>query len=250
MTLLVTAAAGDGIVMGADSALNVIEAGTEQITLTGFPKIIPVPRLHMGISIAGAAKIGRPDQPSWISDWVRQFGLDASAAESPTEFVREFVDALNRVSSQEHGSNTFHVAAWADLRDGTRFVRLPRLFEVSRPPEGGAYRSTSPMTAEMERDILIWRDGQREPYPVQIMTGGLLQGYAGWISTIGVKQHSELIRARVPDPQITSLVEYVRFLIRSIAELYRIARQPAFVGEPVETLILFPEPQNMISMRY
>jgi len=74
MTLLLTAVTPEGIVLGADSALTFRELG-DQINVVGFNKIFPVSRLHMGISVAGGARIGPAGTNSWISTWLRKYAL-------------------------------------------------------------------------------------------------------------------------------------------------------------------------------
>lgn len=248
VTLLVTAVTGDGIVLGADSALTSREIGDEPLALTGFPKVIPVPRLHMGISVTGAARIGPVNQAVWISTWLRQFAWDAAEAESATDFVRELADALNGVS-RDHGRTAFHVAAWVDVEEGGERIRIPRMFEVSAPADDEPYRFVSLMNEQVVRDIIRWRSDRQPPYPIQFFSAGFIGGFAQWL-TRAAQDHSALVRGRVPEPEITSVSEYVRFLIRSVAELFRISRQPAYVGEPVETLMLFPESRNMFATRY
>lgn len=75
MTLLVTAVAGDGIVLGTDSALTTNELG-EQAALTGFSKIVPIPHLNTAISISGSARIGPVGRSTWITTWLREFCLN------------------------------------------------------------------------------------------------------------------------------------------------------------------------------
>lgn len=246
MTLLITVAAGDGIVMGADSALTWREAG-EELTLARFTKVVPVPHLHMGISIAGSARIGRADRSTWISTWVRQFALEASRAESFTAFANEFVEALNEVA--DPGDNhIFHLGAWvqATEREGNAHL-VPRVFSIGKEDR---YGWTSMLPDEFTADIIAWRGTRREPYPMRIVSSGIPPYFANWIATTGAQQHRELIGSPVPYPEVTAVAEYVRFLIESVAELSRIARRPGVVEKPVETLVLFPESINMMSTRW
>jgi hypothetical protein len=248
MTLLLSAVTPEGIVMGADSALTWRELG-DQINLMGFNKIIPVSRLNMGVSIAGAARIGREGRSAWLSTWLRQYVEDVSHAESFSAFCTELTAALNE-TADEDATHTLQLGAWvlANHPD-SRIETAPRLAEITRVDDQYRWRSLLP--DEFTLDIVEWRRGnQAKGYPVQFASSGLPSNYATWIATVGTPGYSQLLGARIPDPQITSVAEYVRFLIRNVAELYRIARQPAYVGEPVETLILFPDSKTMFSTRY
>lgn len=245
MTLIVSAVAPDGIVMGADSALT--ETGVIQETaFTGFPKVLGVPRLRMGLSYSGAAQIGR--NQTWVSDWIRSFAFDASQAEAFTPFATELADAVNEVALPD-ALHIFHLAAWVLATDEDGDVRVaPRLILISKG-ESGRYQLTSYLNEALVRELLAWRPGQ-VPYPVQILSSGVVSPYAQWMVTTGREQLEPLIGAAIPNPQITALAEFVRFVIRSGAELYRIARRVAYVAEPVETLILFPDEKNMIATRF
>ena len=135
------------------------------------------------------------------------------------------------------------------FQDTNGTVKLvPRIFETSNLDK--QYKWTSLIPDDFVNDVIKWREGEKTKYPIRICTAGLPKGYASWISLHGTKQHSEFIKSQVPFPDITAVAEYARFLIKSIADLYQIARQPKVVDEPIETLVLFPESKNMISMRY
>lgn len=248
MTLLLTMVAGDGIVMGADSSLFWREQG-EELTLTGFPKIIPVPRLNMGISVAGSARIGAEGRSSWVSPWLQKFALEGSKAESFTAFADELVETLNEEARNTQGDHAFQLAGWVRATDdrGAAWL-IPRAFEVSK--SGGQYRWASLLPDSFVKDIVGFREGKRDPYPIRILSTGLPKAYATWIATEGFKLHTQLLGSQVPFPHVTALAEYVRFLIRSIAELHKIARRPAIVAEPIETLLLLPDAINMLSQRY
>lgn len=249
MTLLLTAVTPEGIVLGADSALTYKELG-DQINLVGFNKILPVPNLHMGISVAEGARIGSGGTSSWISTWLQKYAMDVSEAESFTAFCDDLVKTLNEVTKGSDDSHTLQLAAWVQTYDENKNVHLiPRAGEISKGESG--YRWQTMLPGNFIYETIEWRNGNKSKgYPIKFISSGLPRNYATWIGTVGTPEFSKLLGIRIPDPQITSVAEYVRFLIRSVAELYRISRQPAYVGEPVETLILFPDSKNMVSQRY
>ena len=248
MTLLLTAVTPEGIVLGADSALT-FTSDDDELSLVGFNKIVPMPRLHMGISVAGAAQVNPDGQDRWISSWLRSFTQEQSQAESFSSFCDEFVESLNGLPGDPDLS-VFHCAAWAVAEDANGSCHVvPRAAEVSNEFGNFVWRSMLP--EEFTQDVITWRDGKRDDdYPVRFISSGLPRGFADWIAQVGTPGFSELIGARLPDPEITSIAEYVRFLIRMVAELHRVARRSAYVGEPVETLLLFPGGKNMFSTRY
>lgn len=247
MTLLLTAVTPEGIVMGADSSLT-FSSDDDELSLVGFPKIVPVPRLNMAISVGGAAEVEQDGAERWISTWLRDLVAQNEAA-SFTGFCEDFVDALNDLQAPRE-LNVFHCAAWARAADpdGEEHV-VPRMAEVSN--ESGAFVCNSQLPDDFVVDLLSWDRGERgEGYPIRFVSSGLPRGFATWIREVGTPSFSQLVGASVPNPEVTSVAEYVRLLIRLIAELHRVARKNAYVGEPVETLLLFPKAMSMFSTRY
>ena len=247
MTLLLTAVTPEGIVLGADSALT-FTSDDDELSLLGFPKIIPMPQLSLGISLAGSAEVNSEGQQRWISTWLREL-VEGSQADSFSSFCDEFVQALSQLPGPR-GINVFHCASWAFAEDaaGVRHA-VPRMAEVSNETGDFVWRSMLP--EEFIRDSLAWRRGERgEGYPIRFISSGLPQGFSNWITQTGTPGFSALVGGSVPNPEVTSVAEYVRFLIRMVAELHRVARMNAYVGEPVETMLLFPDGKNMFSTRY
>ena len=249
MTLLLTAVTPEGIVLGADTALTYREIG-EQVNLMGFPKIIPVSRFMTGISIAGDARIGEPRKGSWIHTWMKTYVDEVAEASSFTKFCDGLVETVNEVVGEEDGSHTFQVAAWENIQDAEGNLTLvPRAAEIKIVEDIYVWKSV--LDNDIVRDILEWRQGNRDKgYPIALKSSGIPENYSDWITEIGTPGFSKLTGFRIPDPQITAVVEYVRFLIRIVSDLHRISRQPAYVGEPIETLILFPDSKNMFSQKY
>lgn len=248
MSLLITAATPDGIVMGVDSALTWTESG-ETITLSGFPKLTPVRQLHSAISVAGAAKVGL-NPSTWISNWLRQFVSGVSSAESFTDFANELVQTLNETPQNPDDSPVLHLAGWVLVQqDDGGTVSVPRVYSIRRQQDG-SYHWSSVIPDTMIPELLAWRRDHTLPYPIRFACDGIPSQFADWIASVGTEEFSKLIGGPVPYPDISAVTEYVRFLIRAVAELHRIARRPAFVAEPIEVLTLFPESKNMMATRY
>lgn len=247
MTLLLTAVSPEGIVLGADSALT-FRSADDELSLLGFPKIIPVPQLSLGISLAGSAEVNPDGQQRWISTWLRAFAQE-SEADSFSSFCDQLVGALTELPGPRE-LNVFHCASWvlADDAEGVRHA-APRMAEVSNETGDFVWRSMLP--DEFVQEVLSWRQGDQDKgYPIRFISSGLPPGFSDWIVQVGTPGFSRLVGRSVPNPQVTAVAEYVRFLIRMVAELHRVARMSAYVGEPVETLLLFPNAKNMFSTRY
>lgn len=199
MTLLLTAVTPEGIVLGADSALTYRELG-DQINLVGFNKILPISRLHMGVSIAGGARIGPSGTNSWVSTWLRKYALDVSEAESFSSFCDELVKTLDEVTGESDDSHTFQVAAWVQAHDETKTLHLvPRAAEVLKSNAGYCWKSMLP--DDFVHDVVQWRKGDKSKgYPIRFISSGLPSNYATWIATVGTPGFSNLLGVRVPDP--------------------------------------------------
>ena len=251
MSLLITIVAGDGIVLAADSALTEMKGESIQITLSQFRKIIPISFLNSGISFAGNLRIGPlgpPDNQIYISKWVSDF-VRNSEAKSFSQFATELVETLNDEEEQMDQLRVFHLAGWVKALDSKGIEKLmPRFIEISN--EKGKYEITPLLQDKIVQDIIKWGDGDNTLYPMQIGTAGIPRGYANWIINDGVRQHSEFVNGQVPYPDITAVAEYARYLITSIADLFQISRQPILVDKPVETMMIFPKPKSLVSIRY
>ncbi len=237
--------------MGADSALTFDHSGDDELSLLGFPKIIKAPKFSLGISVAGSAKVTEGDKTQWISKWLQTFVDDTKVTDVDTfdGFCDRLVDALEALHGSR-GINILQCATWVITQDTDGAPRaVPHLVEVSN--ESGEFLWRSVLDAEVVQDMVSWREGDRKKgYPISFRSTGIPEGFHQWIAEFGGPAFTELVGKNVPDPQISAVAEYVRFLIRTVAELHRVARMTAYVGEPVETLLLFPEGMNMFSTRY
>lgn len=245
MTLLVTALAGDGIVMGADSALYVKEGG-EELVLTGFPKIIQSPRLPVGISISGYAKVSATNQ-SWVSPWLESYLRELDDAGNLTAFVENLVTLFNDCVNDEETHHTLHIGAWVkDPQEEGRVI--PYLVEVSR--KDGKYSWKPLVDKDFADRVDGYRKDKKQPYPVKIQSAGFRRAdFENWAR----KSREDLLQvigANLPYPEITAIVEYVRFLIETVANLYRIARRPGIVAKPVTTFILPPEGLSRLTITW
>lgn len=255
MTLIITAITAEGIVMGADSAITIKWKEDEiPLNLTNFKKIYNIPKLHLSIGVAGNLREETLDSMRFISEWLTNF-IDKSQSESFTDFANELKNALNFENmlkgdrKKPETIRTFQLVSWVEALDENKNKKIiPRAVEISNLE--GQYKLIDMLPKDFVVDIIKRREGKLEKYPIRLLTIGVPYGYANWISTTGIQEHTNFVDSQVPYGEITSIAEYVRFLIRSIAELHRIARKPQIVGEPIETVILFPDFKNMISLRY
>ena len=244
MSLLVTVVCPDGIVMGVDSALTTSEGG-DVLTLSSFPKVLPIPKLNSGLSFAGAANFGS----SWISTWLKDFIGKVAVTDSLSAFAEELVTTLNETKHDPDQRSVIHFGGWVLLKAGEGPVMAPRMYSINTDADG-RYRWKSMISDDDVSAMLAWRQDTSKPYPLLILSDGKPKEFATWIQSTATEEFKKLMKRPVPFPHITAVAEYVRFLIRMIAELHRISREHAFVSEPIETLLIFPENKNMMSLRY
>jgi hypothetical protein len=150
----------------------------------------------------------------------------------------------------DDSDHEFQLAAWTRVEIApNNVIMVPLAFEVSNIGEG--YSAKPLMREEFTTSILERRAGKDlSRFPIWILSTGYPRRYTEWIAKVGNPEFSKLVGAQVPFGSFDAVVDYVRFLIRMVSDLYRVARQPGIVGEPVETLVLLPEGSNTFSVRY
>jgi hypothetical protein len=221
----------------------------EELALTNFTKIVSVEGKPEALAVAGNARIGASGRDVWIGSWLQQFVNDVADSFVPNKLADQLVDSLNEESLPYDQSHIVLIAAWVTMPDTGREV--PVVMKVSRDAGEGPYTYKPLLDQGFVSSIDKWRTGDKDSgYPVLYTSAGIPSDYHSWIAETGSLAHSKQAGGQVPQPNIASVAEYVRFLIRSVAELHKIARRPAYVGVPVETLLLLPDPTRKIAVRY
>lgn len=254
MTLLLTWVAPDGIVMGADSALTwPAPDGKTMMTLADAYKIIPFdrPERVFGVSFCGLGMIGR----EWTSNWLRDYIAKSPLPQSIAGFAAELSRCLNGMALAP-GLLGFHVAGWETVGSSGPQDVEPRFFEVSNL-DRATVRSTRQFSvvdilpADLIGEVRQYRGGNKVIYPMRFGSAGFpLEFSTDWITNTFLPAQTKMVGVQVPQPHIASVAEYVRFLIGMVADSLRIARQPATVNRPIETMLLFPDLKSAFSTRY
>lgn len=253
MTLLLTWVVPDGIVMGADSALTFTQGDKSTMTLADAYKVIPYDRdqRKFGLAFYGLAKINN----EWTSNWLRDYAAYCTAPKTIADFAQRLAEDLNALGLRDPESLGMQIAGWEVVAPSNEGIE-PRFFEVSNgdPLTGkvGPYFSVRDVLgAEFLADIRKYRAGDTSVYPMRFGSVGVPKGFStDWIAQVFIPAQTKMLGVQVPQPHITSVAEYVRFLIGMVADSQRIARQHATVNRPIETMILFPDFKQIISTRY
>jgi hypothetical protein len=255
VTLLLTWVAPDGIVMGADSALAWQDpTGRVNMTLSDAYKIIPYDRggLVFGISFCGLAMI---NSTTWTSEWLRDHVAKCQPPPGLLPFATQLAARLNGLALAPGKLLAFQVARWERVAQGPGGIE-PRFFEVSNIDRATAELSQTFSVADILEpqfiaDVRTHRQGDKAWYPMRFGSAGIPSEFSTeWITKVLIPSHTRLAGVQVPQPHIASVAEYVRFLIGSVSDVLRLARQPATVNRPVETLLLFPDAREAVSTRY
>lgn len=257
MTLVLTWVAPDGIVMGVDSAISWRRPdGNIDYTLSDTHKVFTVDRagFTIGISFAGAAKL----RNEWIPVWLQKY-LDGYAGPSTIfGFANALASQLNSELPAASDLLAFQIAGW-ERSAGTRTPGdiEPKFFEVSNLDRANTAKTATfsvadILPADFVQDIRDYRNGNRlKGYPMRFGSAGIPRLFSTqWIARTLIPAYKSMIEAQVPQPNVASIAEFVRFLIEAVADLQRISRQPATVNKPVETLLLFPDFHHTFSIRY
>jgi len=254
VTLVLTWVVPDGIVMGADSALTFSDASDKTtMTLADAYKIIPYDRggKTFGVAFYGLAKVNK----EWTSNWLRRYIASCQAQNTIHDFCQQLAADLNALRLQERELLGMHIAGWEIVARSDQGIE-PRFFEVANgDPRNGQitpYFSVNDILgAEVLNDIRKYRAGDKSVYPMRFGSAGIPTSFStDWIAQVFIPAQTKMLGIQVPQPHITSVAEYVRFLIGMVADSQRVTRQPATVNRPIETLILFPDLKNAISTRY
>ena len=254
MTLLLTWVVPDGIVMGADSALTFSDARDKTtMTLADAYKVIPYDREHktFGLAFYGLARINN----EWTSNWLRHYVTHCQAPQTIEDFAQRLAADLNALGLQVPEPLGMHIAGWEVVAQSNEGIE-PRFFEVTNgDPRTGKIRPyfsvRDILGAEVLADIRKYRAGEKTVYPMRFGSAGVPASFStDWIAQTFVPAQTKMLGVQIPQPNITSVTEYVRFLIGMVADSQRIARQHATVNRPIETLILFPDFKQAISTRY
>jgi hypothetical protein len=254
MTLLLSWVAPDGIVMGADSALTwQAPDGKTTMTLADAYKIIPFdrPGRVFGVSFVGLGMIGQ----QWTSNWLRDYVAKSPLPGSLASFAGKLAERLNGMALAP-GLLGFQVVGWELVGSSGPQDVEPRFFEVSNLDRATSRPSrqfsvVDILPADFIADVRKYRGGDTAIYPMRFGSAGSPMEFSTeWIANTFVPAQTKMVGVQIPQPNITSVAEYVRFLIGMVADSLRIARQPATVNRPVETLLLFPDLRSAFSTRY
>lgn len=239
MTLLLTIAAPDALVMAADSALTTRIDG-DLVSLTGFTKIVYVPKLRMGISITGSARVGG----TWTHLWLAKYCDEVATKESPDEFAIELAETLNGIEGANDDTLAFQIGTW--IRTGEPQYSLPIVWEVSNP-DGNGFKAVSLVAKDFTDGVATWQK-DKSRYVFRIFAAGIPKDYTSWIVRM-LPEYSKLVgpEAGIPRPNGESLTYLAKFLIRQVCDLLVIAQQPNVVAAPILTRVLLPNPTYLVS---
>ncbi len=249
MTLVVTAAAPDVIVMGTDSAvaLRLRDAPTE-LVYRGLKKLFMWSPMGVGVSLFGTfpTHVGRETFSDWMQLWYQRKLGDKPI--DPDGLAKLLCADLDTTIPQDFDHPVgLHIAMWVTSE---RFpgTKIPVVWEINRTQ--GKYSYQGKLGVDVLEHIYRYRMGAKDsPYAAVFFAAGLPHlGKEEMASLRGL--FSQIVGAQVPFGSSLYLQEYVRLLITTVAHLYSASGLPAYVSEPVETLYLPPETIYGVSMRY
>ena len=246
MTLVITDVSPWGIVMGADSALT-ITGGGETTVLTDAQKLRPIDWLKAGISFWGLGQIGGRYTWQWLNDLI-----DSS---QHIGTLRGFADHLCGALKANVGSANelmgCHLAGFVELEAKW----CPQVFHIhnAHPNYPG---NQSPIEFHVEESLSPkkWQE-RMEKYrntpqvPFFELRNGMWPFYVKWFQLMDKLLEDEFRNngVQIPGGDIAGLEEFVRFKIKTIADIYRMSSLPKYVSEPIATIEMSPVP---VYLRY
>lgn len=248
MTLIITAAAPDAIVMGTDSAVSLkLPNAPTELVYSGLKKLFLWSPMGVGISIFGTFPVHIDKQlfSDWMQDWYhRKFG---DKAIDPDSLAKQICTDLDKVIPRESSSPVgLHLAMWVTCEKfpGTK---VPIVTEITRVNNKYTYKGL--LGVDIIQLIHDHRMNPKSPYVAVFFAAGLPNLKKQEMASLR-ELFSKIVGAPVPAPSSLHLDEYVRLLITTVAHLYMASGLPNYVSVPVETLYLPPETIYGVSMRF
>lgn len=243
MTLVLTEISQYGMVMGADSAVTqkilLPNGRMESRVLTGVHKLLPVPYLQAGISCWGYGQIGNCETDIWLSDFIRR---QQGQSQTLQGFATQLQDELNRVIPPTQSGQAeagFHLAGFVCMDGG----QAPDFWHIHNGPsqfflniDPHVFNANHDLAAAIERGKYDPNNRDR----IYITRNGDYKFYAKWWENFE-EVLTRFLRSQdihVPKQSLQGRVEYVRFQIRSIREIYAMSTLLPSIGGQIITLAI------------
>lgn len=242
MTLVLTEISPYGIVMGADSAVTCeiqLPGGSQgQRVLVGVQKLLPIPYLGAGVSCWGYGYIGNIQTDIWLNDFIQRHEGQLGTLQ---EFAFSLRDELRSIigSGSGQGECGFHLAGFIEEQG----VPVPDFWHVHNG-SSEYFKDVDPTIFNANHDLeAAIRQGRYDPNNpniIYITRNGDYQFYAAWWADFEQVLDNFLRKQgiAVPKPSLQGRVEYVRFQIRSISEIYRMSTLLPSIGGQISTLAI------------
>lgn len=243
MTLVLTEISRYGIVMGADSAVTykteLPDGSKTWRVLNGVQKLIPVVHLNAGVSYWGYGNIGSIETEFWIRDFIERHLGDTKNLK---QFALALQDELQWAIGSKLGESEcgFHLAGYTRNKEGKL---VPDFWHIHNGPSQ-YFNNIDPRQFNANHDLAAAiRQGlynPRDPAVIYITRNGDYQFYAVWWEAFEqvVDQFLRVQKIDVPKASLLGRVDYVRFQIRSISEIYRMSTLLPSIGGEVSTLAI------------
>ncbi|MBA7503150.1 hypothetical protein ES706_01758 [subsurface metagenome] len=242
MTLVLTEISRYGIVMGADSAVTCetqLPTG-ERVprVLIGVQKLFSVPYLKAGVSCWGYGQIGDIETDVWLNDFIWRLEGQVGTLQ---EFARRLRDELRAIIGPGSGQGEcgFHLAGFVEEQGPL----VPDFWHIHNGPSE-YFRDIDATIFNANHDLAVARAQGRydpsNPNMIYITRNGDYRFYAVWWEAFE-KVIDNFLRAQgiqVPKPSLQGRIEYVRFQIRSISEIYKMSTRLPSIGGEISTLAI------------
>lgn len=251
MTLIITEVSPYGIVMAADSALTITRAG-ETTVLTNCIKLLPIESIRGGISFWGLGFIENRYTHLWLRDLVDMFrGQNITIHEIANRLTDTLNEVLNPKLANDDQLLGFHLAGFTKIKGKL----MPDVYHITNAYQRGdtsyrlkEFRGQHELIAE-EYFNRLFRGKKNEPAKLIFwLRNGDWQFYSIWLEKMESLLDLYWRRQRniqIPQANLESREEYVRFQIQTIINLYKISSaEYKIVGAPITTLSLLPKPMS------
>jgi len=243
MTLVLTEISYYGIVMCADSEVTCetrLPNGSKTWrVLNGVQKLVPIVHLDAGVSCWGYGKIGDIDTDIWLTDFIKRHIDDTKNLE---QFASTLQDELRQVIGPRSDKSEcgFHLAGYTRDKKGNL---VPDFWHIHNG-SNEYFKTIDPRQFNANHDLAgAIRQGRYrigDQINTYITRNGDYQFYAAWSEEFE-KVVNKFLREQgidIPKTSLLGRVDYLRFQIRSISEIYSMSTLLPTIGGGISTLAI------------
>lgn len=268
MTLILTWLFPFGIVLGADSALTQSVSDTlgrrRRRILTGVRKVYSIPKIHAGVSCWGTGTIGNYTTDVWLSDFIasheNQYNTIHDFAILLQDELRNLVPEISAPEGSleyRYGNRGFHLTGFVEHQGRP----VPTFYHIHNG-QSEVYPNINPRIINANQDFPPQRVSELFSQGIAphvrngsfFLYSALFHNLYELFTQLEDRLRTEDRSFRFPDPdkftnRLDAYVEFVRFWIRLVRDIYALSNLPEIIGGEILVLSISPTGESNFSSR-